>query len=44
MHSAEVMATILDYVCRYWGIKRPDIFTKLTDLFHAAAQVEDREG
>jgi Family of unknown function (DUF5677) len=33
MHSAEVMATILDYVCRYWGIERPDIFAELTNLF-----------
>lgn len=44
MHSAEVMATILDYVCRYWGIERPDIFTKLNDLFRAVTQVEDRQG
>ncbi len=44
MHSAEVMATILDHVCRYWGIKRPDIFTKVTDLFREAARSEDRKG
>jgi hypothetical protein len=34
MHSAEVMATVLDYVCRYWGIERPDIFEKLNQLFN----------
>jgi len=35
MHSAEVMATILDYVCRYWGIDRPDVFRELSGLFSA---------
>jgi hypothetical protein len=35
MHNAEVMATILDYVCRYWSINRPDIFSELSQLFSA---------
>jgi len=33
MHSAEVMAAVLDYVCRYWGIERPDIFAGMSKLF-----------
>jgi hypothetical protein len=33
MHSAEVMATVLGYACRYWDIKRPDIFAELSNLF-----------
>ncbi len=33
MHSAEVMATVLDYFCRYHGIERPDIFEELANLF-----------
>jgi len=37
MHSAEVMATVLDYVCRYWGIDRPDIFAELSRFFSAFA-------
>jgi hypothetical protein len=37
MHNAEVMATVLDYVCKYWGITRPDIFAELSDLFRVFA-------
>src|SRR5262245_39240785 len=37
MHSAEVMATVLDYICRYWGIERPDIFAEASKLFSAFA-------
>jgi hypothetical protein len=37
MHSAEVMAAVLHYVCRYWGIDRPDIFAEVTKLFKAFA-------
>jgi hypothetical protein len=29
------MATVLDYVCRYWKIERPDIFAEVNQLFHA---------
>ena len=32
-----MMATILDYVCRYWGIKSPDIFAELSNLFSVFA-------
>lgn len=46
MHSADVMATVLDYVCRYWGIARPDIFAELSDLFRvfAAGKSEPSDG
>ena len=37
MHNADVMANVLDYVCRYWGIERPDIFAELSKLFSAFA-------
>lgn len=33
MHNAEVMATVLDYACRYWGINRPDISSELKAAF-----------
>jgi hypothetical protein len=32
-HSADVMANILSYVCRYWKIERQDIFDDLGRLF-----------
>ena len=38
MHNAEVMAMILHFVCRYWGIERQDIFDELARLFTAFSQ------
>jgi len=36
-HSADVMANILDFVCRYWKIERQDIFEDLMRQFTAFA-------
>jgi hypothetical protein len=40
VHSAEVMATVLYYVCRYWGIDRPDIFAELARLLSPFASAK----
>lgn len=32
-HNLMVMADMLDVVCRYHGIERPDVFTRLTTMF-----------
>ncbi len=42
MHNAEVMATVLDYSCRYWKIDRPDIFAELTKAFAEFAEPEKK--
>jgi hypothetical protein len=40
-HSADVMATIPDFVCRYWKIERQDIFEDLMRRFTAFAREAD---
>jgi len=40
-HSADVMANILDFVCRYWRIERQDIFDDLMRRFTAFATKSD---